>query len=72
MNDNELRSLIRDAVARHLATRQLEPPGAAEPTRALPHPSHYQYVTLVNVGEACVIEPTVNCTHCGYCRCHGH
>ena len=27
---------------------------------------------LINVGEACVIEPSVTCNHCGYCRSHGH
>jgi threonine dehydrogenase-like Zn-dependent dehydrogenase len=26
----------------------------------------------VNPGDACVIEPSVPCDHCGYCKSHGH
>jgi hypothetical protein len=36
------------------------------------HPSHHVYVSLVNTDTACVIEPSVGCDHCGYCRSHGH
>jgi hypothetical protein len=90
VNDDQLRALIRDAVARHvggspdssLASREpgltgavsrLEPQGlAVRPQALVAHPSHYQYLALVNVGEACVIEPDVTCNHCGYCRSHGH
>ena len=80
MTDEELRHLIREAVARHLGG-----PAGPAPAPRLSAPdrlprfrdlageaSHYQYVALVNVGEACVIEPTVSCNHCGYCRSHGH
>jgi hypothetical protein len=90
VNDDQLRALIRDAVARHasgsphvsLAPRVAglagsvsdpEPQAAGvEPRPFAAHPSHYQYLALVNVGEACVIEPDVSCNHCGYCRSHGH
>jgi hypothetical protein len=85
MNDDELRALVRDAVARHL--------GAAHPASAAPrspqegataprvspaapaaaaHMSHALYLTLVNPGDACMIEPAVPCNHCGYCKTHGH
>jgi threonine dehydrogenase-like Zn-dependent dehydrogenase len=81
MNDQELRALVRDAVARHLGT-----PGSAasarpraDPSPALHtahagigHASHAIYLTVVNPGEACVIEPSVPCDHCGYCKSHGH
>lgn len=30
------------------------------------------YAGLVNVGDACVIEPAVPCDHCGYCKSHGY
>ena len=86
MNDQELRALVRDAVARHLAgssgpqvlrssgSTSPETLGTREPghpsTRAI-HPSHVMY-RIVNVGDACVIEPTVACNHCGYCKSHGH
>jgi hypothetical protein len=90
VNDDQLRALIRDAVARHVGgtphpTVASRRPGATEPVSGpdpqgvsagprafVAHPSHYQYLALVNVGEACVIEPDVTCNHCGYCRSHGH
>ena len=81
MNDQELRALVRDAVARHLgapagnASARLR----ADPSPALHaahggmgHASHAIYLTVVNSGEACVIEPSVPCDHCGYCKSHGH
>jgi hypothetical protein len=82
MTDAELRALVRDAVARHLAGRSsAEPPSPALVHEAPPtpahaawtqHPSHYTYVTVVNTSDACVIEPGVSCDHCGYCKSHGH
>ena len=80
MNEQELRSLVRAAVARHLGT----PAAATEAPRdlAVTHTyesvpvtvfsSHSLYTGLVNVGDDCVIEPTVKCDHCGYCKSHGH
>jgi hypothetical protein len=78
MTDDQLRALVRDAVARHLG---LTPSGeAAHAPAAVPprmHPSHYRYVALQrgSEGEAagpCIIEPAVTCNHCGYCQSHGH
>jgi hypothetical protein len=78
MTDQELRALVRDAVARHLG-RPTSAPGSAAPliTRDdapawRQHASHSLYITLVNVGESCVIEPSASCDHCGYCKSHGH
>ena len=48
----------------------LAPP--TETPDARDHPSHARYVTIVNAGEACIIEPGVTCNHCGYCKSHGH
>ena len=50
-----------------------EPPaaGVASPAWSQ-HPSHHVYVTVVNTTEACVIEPSVACNHCNYCKSHGH
>ncbi len=71
--------MIREAVRKALAAREAgaEPaspdgPGILAAQPALDHPSHSLYVTLVNVGDACLIEPAVPCNHCGYCRTHGH
>ncbi|HEY6358751.1 MAG TPA: hypothetical protein VIX35_10935 [Vicinamibacterales bacterium] len=91
MDDEQLRALIREAVARHLGARphaavgpavstlvrhgsgcEPQPPSVEPRPFAGGHPSHYQYLALVNVGEACVIEPDVTCNHCGYCRSHGY
>ena len=82
MNEQELRSLVRDAVARHLGgggppVARVDSLGThsvhtepAQPLRLLS--SHSLYAGLVNIGDACVIEPAVSCDHCGYCKSHGH
>jgi hypothetical protein len=83
VNDNELRALVRDAVRRHVAPSpaatvpQVRPPADLAPQGKVhppttTHLSHAMYLTLVNPGEACLIEPAVACNHCGYCQCHGH
>jgi hypothetical protein len=72
MRDDELRALVRDAVARHLGGRHASDDKAAVDAAAAPHASHAVYVTLINVDDACVIEPDVRCNHCQYCRSHGH
>lgn len=73
MDDQQLRALIRDVVARRLAAHAAPPP---QPTELEPataaHFSQQLYVTLVNAGDACLIEPGVTCNHCGYCKTHGH
>ncbi|MEO7190392.1 MAG: hypothetical protein ABI051_05000 [Vicinamibacterales bacterium] len=88
MNDQQLRALVRDAVARRLGARSLPAAGdvgcggsGPAPPMAIPahdhpshhgHPSHHVYLTVINTTEACVIEPSVMCDHCGYCKSHGH
>ena len=73
MTDQELRALVRDAVQRHLGSRAPapEPPPLPAPRPIAGHPSHFKYV-LINTDDACVIEPSVTCNHCGYCKSHGH
>ena len=36
-----------------------------------PHASHFRY-SLPDSGGPCLIEPSVQCNHCGYCQSHGH
>jgi hypothetical protein len=73
VTDQELRGLVREAVQRHLGAAPARPPAPPAPTPArAAHPSHAIYLTIVNAGESCVIEPAVSCDHCGYCRSHGH
>ena len=77
MNEQELRSIVREVVARRLAERALKTSARASLDRAIApgcqsHPSHAMYVTVINADEACVIEPGARCDHCGYCKSHGH
>ena len=76
MTEDDLRALVRDAVARHLAS----PGGPAAPPAAGPgvpapgvHPSFGRYLLPRDPadGGACLIEPSVKCTHCGFCLSHG-
>ena len=73
MNEDALRALIRESIARHLGGAE-EPhrePVQHVPAAFLSHASHYRY-NLAKSGDACVIEPGVTCNHCGYCESHGH
>ena len=68
MNEDVLRQMIKEAVAKRL--------GASDETVVAPaalihHASHYRYV-LPPSGGPCLIEPGVPCNHCGYCESHGH
>lgn len=70
MNEDALREMVRQTVARRLAApddgdRGVPPIGAAL------HLSHARY-TLPDSGGPCLIEPAVPCNHCGYCQSHGH
>jgi hypothetical protein len=69
MDEQELRALVRQAVARHL--RGSEDDGAVVRPLVFAHASHYRY-TLPESDGPCLIEPSVQCTHCGYCQSHGH
>jgi hypothetical protein len=78
MNEQELRAIVRDAIARHAA--------AGGPARAMPvapvpftaatrqHASHARFDVPAgaDAGGPCVIEPAVTCNHCGYCKSYGN
>lgn len=69
MTEEVLRQLVREAVAKRLGqgdeTIQV-------PAQLLQHASHARY-RLAPAGDgACIIEPKVQCNHCGYCESHGH
>jgi hypothetical protein len=74
MNEQELRSLVREAVERHLgrpSENRLRQPVSA----GSGHASHI--ILKVAPGSeiddgACVIEPSVRCNHCGFCQSYGH
>ena len=81
MTEAELRLLVRDVLARGLAS-YVAPPDLAgiQPlTQAarpafITHASHATFVLPVGSDEGgpCLIEPAVACSHCGYCRSYGH
>ena len=83
MNEQELRALVREAVERHLgrpSEKRFREPFSVERvekgSRNLSsHPSHI-LLKVIPGSETeegmCVIEPSVRCTHCGFCQSYGH
>jgi hypothetical protein len=74
MNEEALRALVRETIARLNASDEPSP-ASFVPSQPLPlarHASHYRYSTLPRTDGPCLIEPSVQCNHCGYCESHGH
>jgi hypothetical protein len=71
MNEDMLRAMIRESVARHLGERRPIDAHAERPLPFSAHASHFRY-TLPESGGPCFIEPNVGCNHCGFCESHGH
>jgi hypothetical protein len=81
MNEDELRRMIRESIAKHLFSPAGEggdarpatpaPPADADGRPLAGHASHFRYA-LAGSGGPCLIEPAVQCNHCGYCQSHGH
>jgi hypothetical protein len=77
MTEDDLRALVRQAVARHLAPTGVDPAagGGSGPGAPAPgvHPSFGRYLLPREPGDsgACLIEPAVKCNHCGFCQSHG-
>ena len=69
--------MIRDSIARHAgwSGSALRPGGAPDAAAAFSaHVSHLR-LPLLRGGDddgACLIEPAVRCTHCGFCLSFGH
>jgi hypothetical protein len=78
VTDDEIRSLIRAAVQKHLGAPGAVPAPAGHASAVPPQPP----VLSISFGRyalpraeddtMCIIEPAVKCNHCGYCQCHGH
>jgi hypothetical protein len=71
MNEELVRSLVRETIARHLGALSAVERAPLKPASFYRHASHYRYA-LPESGGPCAIEPGVRCTHCGYCESHGH
>jgi len=76
VTDQELREMIRESIVRHVgggpSGRGVSIAGPA--AHIGPHPSHLM-LPLMRGGDddgACLIEPAVRCSHCGYCLSYGH
>ena len=73
MNEDALRALVRETIAR-IETRGTgqAPP---DPSRLIEPGSfagNFKYSLAPSSDGSCVIEPNVRCNHCGYCLSHGH
>jgi hypothetical protein len=70
MTEQELRALVRTAIARVHGIAPLAP---SHPSH-LAHPSHLTLAVLsgADIEGPCIIEPAVMCNHCGYCKSMGH
>jgi len=72
MNEQELRAMVRESIARHR--------GGASPVHPVADPAiqlhaAFARLPLVRGGDDdgnCLIEPAVRCNHCGYCQSYGH
>ena len=72
MTEQELRSLVRDAIARHMGATPRAPVHGA-PVHAAPlHDFSHGLFVLTESEGPCIIEPSVTCNHCGYCKSYGH
>lgn len=70
MNEQELRAIVREAVAKQLGASH-ESGHGARPLVFTSHASHFRY-SLPESDGPCLIEPSVQCNRCGYCESHGH
>jgi hypothetical protein len=70
MNEEMVRAMVREAVARRLG--EANQPVVHVPAELFAaHAIHGRYPLAPSDGS-CVIEPGVPCNHCGYCESHGH
>ena len=85
MTDDELRAMVREAIARVQSAAVTTPHESHQSHQSHPlHPSHLLHLadhpshltfTVPSGADAegpCIIEPAVMCNHCGYCKSMGH
>jgi hypothetical protein len=79
MTEQELRALVRQAIARHAVSHSPADVVFSDGGRPLsgPTPGHSSHLMFVVPSGAdaegpCIIEPAVTCNHCGYCQSMGH
>jgi len=82
MTEQELRQLVREAIARTRGRganpanplNHLNPLNPLSPLNPGGHASHATFLVASGADQEgpCIIEPTVPCNHCGYCKSLGH
>jgi hypothetical protein len=82
VTEDELRQLVRETIARHLgADTPVAPAGRPRQAAALlpvadwrRHSSHVRFVLPSGRDQdgPCMVEPSVGCSHCGFCQSWGH
>lgn len=73
MTEQELRTLVRDTIARVQGARAGDSAHLSHPL----HQSHFSHLMFpvpsgADADGPCIIEPAVMCHHCGYCKSMGH
>jgi hypothetical protein len=82
MNEQELREMVRESIARHRGgdmtvrgeTVRLKPDTTYVPD-AMYATAAFVRLPLLRSGDDdgnCLIEPAVRCNQCGYCQSYGH
>jgi hypothetical protein len=74
MNEQELREMVRQAIARQHAGHSATAPTTDPMVVATSHAA-FARLPLVRGGDDdgnCIIESAVRCNHCGYCQSFGH
>jgi hypothetical protein len=72
MNEQELRLLVREAIARQLGHTRDASFDALPLSFLKGQLSHSQFEVPSGPDGTCIIEPSVMCNHCGYCKSYGH
>ena len=68
MTEQELRQLVRDAIAQQMHTPRADA-HVHVPVQTI---SFGQFAVPPGPDGTCIIEPSVMCNHCGYCKSYGH
>ncbi len=88
MDEQQVRALVRQAIARHVGAEGGAASAALSPAAESRRPAVPMHAPAVLESGAivdarfhlvrppneveCLIEPAVMCNHCGYCQCYGH
>jgi hypothetical protein len=71
VSDQDLRQLVREAIARHTGPAPSEARSAESKGDARLSFGRFLALAPTEDGQ-CIIEPAVRCNHCGYCQSYGH